>query len=99
MSTNKSIINNLLKPKDSKDSGMIIDFNPTENSSKFDATQILSIEPLLLALLSPEFKKELDVQDKISNSKLQPEEARQDSKIKLIMSLAQIINSKLKKRS
>ena len=97
MSTNKSIINNLLKPKDSKDSGMIIDFNPTENSSKFDATQILSIEPLLLALLSPEFKKELDVQDKISNSKLQPEEARQDSKIKLIMSLAQIINSKLKK--
>ena len=97
MSTNKSIINNLLKPKDSKDSGMIIDFNPTENSSKFDATQILSIEPLLLALLSPEFKKELDVQDEISNSKLQPEEARQDSKIKLIMSLAQIINSKLKK--
>ena len=97
MSTNKSIINNLLKPKDSKDSEMIIDFNPTENSSKFDATQILSIEPLLLALLSPEFKKELDVQDKISNSKLKPEEARQDSKIKLIMSLAQIINSKLKK--
>ena len=97
MLTNKSIINNLLKPEDSKDSGMIIDFNPTENSSEFDATQILSIEPLLLELLSPEFKKELDVQDKISNSKLQAGEAIQDSKTKLIMSLAQIINSKLKK--
>ena len=116
MLTNKSIVEGLLTPKSSKASeiiehsspSVIETSNPKEDSSKFD-TRAFSIPTLLLAFLSPEFKKELEVQDLMKENldKIAVEAGsiypnslvKEDSQLRLIASLAEIISSQIKNHS